>query len=434
MRELHIEVPERRHADVASVLDDRGVDFTTFPVAGEGDGVVFLLPLPTAAVSPILDDLAELGVDEESYTVVTKAEAVETAGYDDLRERYADTVGKLSTEELHAKIREIQWPYQLYYLGTILSVFAAAAGLLLDQPALIIGAMIIAPQASSALAAPVGVLLSDWEIFVESTREQLLGLGIAVVGAALFGWFVRWTGFVPSPLAVTSVELVGVRLAPTFLSTVGAVVAGVVGAFGYTTEQSTALVGVMVAASLIPSAAAAGLAVAWGTPLLAAGSILLLLVNLLAINIGAFLTLVAMGYEPDWLSGGVTFRESIPSDRRLAVYATLVVLLVATVGTGYATGTNVAFARSTNEAVEATLDGPEYRSLSLSGVRIEYVGLLVDAEPTDVTVRVSRPTDRAYPDLARRLEERVERRTGQDVTATVAFTESLTANETDPAG
>ena len=112
-------------------------------------------------------------------TVSTAAEPAETPNFTDLRQRYSDSLQKLSRSELHAKIREMQWPYQLYYLENfLLSVIAAAAGLLLDQPALIIGSMIIAPQVSSALAAPTGVLLADWDLLVESVKKQGLGLGM----------------------------------------------------------------------------------------------------------------------------------------------------------------------------------------------------------------------------------------------------------------
>ncbi|WP_223301619.1 DUF389 domain-containing protein [Haladaptatus sp. R4] len=214
--------------------------------------------------------------------------------------------------------------------------------------------MIIAPQVSSALAAPTGVLLGDWELFVGSVKEQGLGLGMAIIAAAAFGWFVRWTGFVPPGVSVVHIELIGVRLAPSALSTIGAIIAGVVGAFGYTTEQSTTIIGVMIAAAIIPAAAVVGLAIAWMEPLLGIGAVLLLLVNILAINIGALFTLIGMGYQPRWRDSDGSFRESIPSGQRTAVYATLLVLLVATVGTGALTASNISFSRTTNEQVETT--------------------------------------------------------------------------------
>ena len=192
MRELHVHASADEREEVAAILDEYDVDYTV--VSDEGDGALFFFPLPTAMVGPIFDEFRDANIEEDGYTVSTAAELAETPNFTDLRQRYSDSLQKLSRSELHAKIREMQWPYQLYYLGTLLSVIAAAAGLLLDQPALIIGSMIIAPQVSSALAAPTGVLLADWDLLVESVKEQGLGLGMAVIAAAIFGWFVRWAG------------------------------------------------------------------------------------------------------------------------------------------------------------------------------------------------------------------------------------------------
>ncbi len=428
MRELHVQVAEEDGEAIMSSLDEEEIDYTTIE---DDDEVHLFFAVPTAATSAVLDELLE--VDEDSYTVMTGVEFAQSPNLTDLQERYADSLRQLSKWELQAKIREIQWPYQLYYVGTLLSVIAAAAGLLLDQPALLIGSMIIAPQASSALAAPAGMVLGDWDLFAASLREQALGLGLAVVGAGAFAWVVRTTGVVPPSLSITGLELAGFRLAPSLLSTVGAVVAGVVGAFGYTTEQSTALIGVMITAALIPAAAAVGLAGAWGIPLFAFGAFLLLLVNVLAINLGAFLTLVAMGYRPTWGIGDRSLRESIPDERRTAVYAMLAVVLVATVGVGVLTGTNVAFTWQVDQEVEATLSEPAYEDLTLRDVQATYGGWTWGRATPEVTVTVSRAADRSYSDLADGIESRVERRTGRDVRVTVEFVETRTV-DSSPSG
>ncbi|WP_231186662.1 DUF389 domain-containing protein [Haladaptatus sp. DYF46] len=428
MRELHVHVSEDERETVASILDEYDVDYTV--VSGdEENSILFFFPLPTAMVGPILDELRASEIDADTSTVSTKAELVETPNFTELRQRYSASVQKLSKSELHAKIRGMQWPYQLYYLGTFLSVIAAAAGLLLDQPALIIGSMIIAPQVSSALAAPTGVMLGDWDLFTDAVKEQGLGLGSAILVAAAFGWSIRQVGFVPPGVSITNIELIGVRLAPTALSTIGALIAGVVGAFGYTTEQSTTIIGVMIAAAIIPAAAATGLAIAWVVPLLIIGAFLLLLVNILAINVGALVTLLAMGYRPRWAGSDGSLRESVPAGKRVVVYAMLLVLLVATVGTGVLTATNVAFSSSTNREVAATLDRPAYSDLTLSGVRATYGGIGLQSTPANVTVSVSRSSNKAYSDLPTRLERRIERRTNRNVYVTVEFTESGTANE-----
>ncbi len=54
----------------------------------------------------------------------------------------------------------------------------------------------------------------------------------------------------------------------------------------------------MIAAALIPPAAAAGIAIAWGQPSAAIGSTVLVLVNVLSVNLAGLLTLWYTGYRP----------------------------------------------------------------------------------------------------------------------------------------
>ncbi|MFC7203117.1 TIGR00341 family protein [Haloferax namakaokahaiae] len=424
MRELRIQVSNAERDEVESVLDTRGFDYTTI----EDDETHIFVPLPTAAVSTVLDDLREKGLDDDSCRVLTKAEFAQTPRFTELQARYAASVRKLSKEELHGKVREIQWPYQLYYVGSILSVIAATAGFLIDQPALLIGAMVIAPQASSALAAPTGVLLSDWRLFVKSLREQVLSFLLAIVAAGCFSLAVRWAGFVPASLDVTQLELVSLRLSPSVFSTVGAIIAGIVGAFGYTTEQATSLIGVMIAAALIPAAAAVGLAIAWTEPMFGVGAFLLLLVNALAINVGAILTLVVMGYRPNWRVPNHSLPTSVPASERRVVYLLLIGVVLLFAVTGYFTAVDVEFSREVNEEVEATLTQADYQGLSVTSVKSAYGGAVLTSTPTPVTVSLSRTTNEEYPALAPTLERRIERRTGQNVQVTVEFSTVRSSN------
>jgi uncharacterized hydrophobic protein (TIGR00271 family) len=425
VREFHLVVDEPRLESVERVLGDGGIDYTTVT---DGDERHLFFALPTPGVESVLDDLAAVGVDEDAYAVMSKAEYVSTPNTSSLQERYAGWLRNLSTQELHGKIREIQWPYQLYYLGTVLSVIAATAGLLVDQPALVIGAMIIAPQASSGLAAPAGVLLGDWDLFTTSIREQVLSLTLAVVAAALFAAGLRAGGFVAPGLDVSGLELASLRLSPTFLSTVGAGVAGIVGAFGYTTEQSTSLVGVMIAAALVPAAAAAGLAAAWGDPVFGVGALLLLAVNVLAINLGAFVTLLAMGYRPTWREDR-SLSTAVPEGRRVVVGLFLLGVVLATVVTGALTAANVGYSQSVTTSTQETLDRPAYGDLTLRTVQSGFGGVAVPGGTPTVTVSVTRPPGESYPRLPARLERTIEEETDRDVRVEVAFSTAHSVDE-----
>ena len=275
MRQLHVRVPASERSSVEAVLEDLDFEYVTSTGGDDSDDgdVHFFFPVPTAAVSDVLDGLDDADIDPDTYTVVTKGKFAHTGGFSELQREYSDETPTLSRAELGARIQELRWPRLMYYGGTVLSVLAATCGLLLDQPALVIGAMVIAPQVSAALAAPAAAVDGEWNVFTGSVKEQALGLVLAILVAAPFALALRRTGFVPPTVEVTSIELVGVRLAPSLLSTIGATVAGIVGAYGYSTEQSVSLIGVMIAAAIVPAAGGVGLGLAWGEQAYAVGSL-----------------------------------------------------------------------------------------------------------------------------------------------------------------
>lgn len=431
MRQVHLWVSDEQRGAAVEVLEEYTADYITTDSENSPEGgIVFLFVLPAESITPIFEELQANGVDTDRYTTVTNVEVSAVPNYQELQEGHSSSVRGLARSELHAKVREMQWPHILYYVGSLLSVIAAATGLLVDSPAIIIGAMVIAPQVSSALSADVAVLFGDWEMFVDSVKRQVLGLAAAIVVAAVFTWFVVWASFVPSTVAVQQFELMGIRWGPTALSTIAALTAGAVGAFGFTTEQSMSLVGVMIAAAIVPAAAATGIAAAWGLPIVAIGALLLLAVNVFAINVGALVTLVAMGYEPRW-SGDRALLQSIEQGSARKALVVGLVVLVALAGTAYYSEQYVSFNQSVNDEVVNTLSQPAYHDLTLDRVQTQYPGSVFSPDATNVTVMVTKSPNASYPKLSSTLERRIERRTGRDVLVKVQFTSSSSSLSSD---
>lgn len=422
MRLAQVRVPADQREETLAVLEEFGVDYVvTEDDTPDRQGVVVFFPVPTGGVATVFDRLHAQGLEQDAYAVLTKVESASTERFGDLDERFTvdGRFGGLPRSELHWKVREITWGELTYHVGTLISVLVAAVGLLLDSVALVIGSMVIAPQVSTALSASVGVVLADWELFRTSVRKQVVGLGAAVLAATGLAWIARTYGVVPSSTALSLIDLVRTRHAPGLLSTFGAVGAGAAGAFGFTTEQTTSLVGVMVAAAIIPAAAATGLALAWGMPALAIGAALLLAVNLLAINVGSFATLWGLGYAPDGSA-----REWLPERQEVATLALIASLVVATVAIGGLTQRQVGFDRAVDAEVEATLQSPEYAGLEPVQITTDYAGLTAVTGGPRVTVELSRPADRAYPGLADDLDRRIENRTDREVDVRLVYRES----------
>ena len=77
MRLVQLTVPTGKRETILEELDDRGIDYVlTDEESNRGYTAVVYFPLPNAAVEPVLDELQDVGVDEDAYTVVVDAETV----------------------------------------------------------------------------------------------------------------------------------------------------------------------------------------------------------------------------------------------------------------------------------------------------------------------------------------------------------------------
>jgi uncharacterized hydrophobic protein (TIGR00271 family) len=310
-----------------------------------------------------------------------------------------------------------------YYAMTIFSAIVAAAGLLLDSPAVVVGAMVIAPQVGSALIASVGMALDDRRMIWLGFRDQFVGLGLAIVGAFVFGISLKSGQIVTSVLDVSTVGQISKRISPGLLSMSVAFCAGAAGAFGLATALPVSLVGVMIAAALIPAAAAVGIGFAWGLPSVALGALVLLVVNAVAVNLAGFLVLWYFGYRPiDW--------ENDPNDdvvdtlRRYTPTIVGLLVLVATFSVaGGLVAAEISFTNDVNTAVEDVLEDDRYNELELTQVRAEVQLSRHVGETPQVSIVLSRPADAPYPGLADRLKQRIVAETERQVEVQVEFTD-----------
>ncbi|MFB6079578.1 MAG: DUF389 domain-containing protein [Haloferacaceae archaeon] len=250
---------------------------------------------------------------------------------------------------------------------------------------------------------------------------------MAIVGATLFSFGLRSAAFLPPPLDVTTTQQIAQRISPGLLSVVVGVCAGGAGAFGLATDVPVSLVGVMIAAALIPAAAAVGIGVAWGVPGIALGAFLLLVLNAAAIHVAGASVLRYLGYRPDRRTEAT--RRSTLSRRQAAGFAAVLVVLGAVVvGAGGLVASHVAFERDANRVASDVLAEDRYADLELVSVRAAFEGEppFSVTERKEVTVVVGRPADRNFPVLARTIGERLEADTSRDVTVVLEFVEHRT--------
>ncbi|KAB1198029.1 MULTISPECIES: TIGR00341 family protein [Haloferax] len=407
MRLVQVLVPTGKRKTVLRTLDEEGVDYAVSDESsGRGFVAVVTFPVPKEAVEPVLARLRDAGIERDAYTVVMNAETVASRRFDELVAKYEEddeNGDRIAREELASKAADLAPSLPTYVVMTVISAVVATAGLLLDSPAVVVGSMVIAPLVGPAMAASVGTVVDDDEMFVRGVRLQALGGLLAVGAAAVFAFILKESGTVPLSVSeVLRIPEVGERLSPDVLSLVIALGAGAAGAISLSSGVSTALVGVMIAAALVPPTAVVGIGIAWGAPESVVGSAILVLVNILSVNFVAIGVLWEQGYRPEkW------FRQS--EARRTTAYRIVVLgvgLLVLSSFLGAVTFTtyrNAGFQSDAQDAIEDVLADSDAELLALD---IEFDSGPVQ-EPEHVVVTVGYDPQEDPPQVQAVLAERV---------------------------
>jgi uncharacterized hydrophobic protein (TIGR00341 family) len=196
---------------------------------------------------------------------------------------------RVSRDELYSEVKEmIRTSYQNTAL-TILSAVVAAIGLANNNVAMIIGAMVIAPLLGPNVGLSLAATLGDFRLGLQALKENFLRIGVALVFALIVGMFFTIDPNTPEILLRTQVGISDVVVAFS---------AGAAGAFALTVGAPTALIGVMVAAALMPPLVSMGILAGEGLWSCAYGSLILLLVNLICINLSGVLVFLSVGLRP----------------------------------------------------------------------------------------------------------------------------------------
>ena len=180
-----------------------------------------------------------------------------------------------------------------FIILVMLSTVVAAIGLLENNVAVVVGAMVIAPLLGPNLALAFAATLGDRDLMRDSLWTNLVGLSLALMLSVVIGWI--WPVLSPGP-ELLSRTFVG------FDDVVLALASGAAAALSLTSGVASALVGVMVAVALLPPTATLGMMLASAQYQLASGAALLLAVNIVSVNLSSNLVFLFKGVRPrTWL-------------------------------------------------------------------------------------------------------------------------------------
>lgn len=196
---------------------------------------------------------------------------------------------RMSREELYVTVGDAAYPTGSFLALVILSALVAAIGVLRDNMAIVIGAMVIAPLLGPSIALALGTVLGDSSLIRPALKTNALGIGLTylvavAIGMLLLALGISWPTSLRTTLTIGDVAL--------------ALASGTAGVLGFTGRLSSALVGVMVAVALAPPLVTAGLLVGMGRFSAALPPFLLFLTNLICVNLAAVVTFIAQGIVP----------------------------------------------------------------------------------------------------------------------------------------
>lgn len=412
--------------DVLATLEEENIEHITAEEHGDDGGVVVYFPLPDGAVEKVLERLYEAGLDEHAFTIISDIQSATTPTFEELESKYTqgpdDEVG-LSHATLRANAREVTPGRTMFVVFAALSAIVAAAGLMLDSAIVIVGSMVISPFAGSALSASVGAVIGDYPSILDSIKSQLLGLGVAIASATGAAAVFRWGYLVPPNLAIENISQVSAFSIPIVLTYVIAIFAGAAGALALATDLDVSLAGVAVAAAIVPAAAAVGIGIVWAKPLVILGAVVLLLMNLLLINVSAFVSLSLFGYRADDAS---SVSDLVKYDGRSLLYGILGLLVaVALVGSVASTVQYLVFVESVNHNVEDVMERDRYDELELIDVQTDYGAqfMLDEGQTETVAIQVGRRGEGEYSQLSAALQRAIAEDVNREVAVEVEFTD-----------
>ncbi len=237
------------------------------------------------------------------------------------KSKTAKAFSGVSRDELYADVSRGAETSNSYILLVIFSTIVAGIGLIENNVAVVIGAMVIAPLLGPNLALALSTALGDLELMGNALKTMVIGFLIAMLLSYSLGFV--WGTYWPDELGGD--ELLA-RTVVGFDSIALALVSGAAAVLSLASGISSVLVGVMVAVALLPPGATIGIMLGAGHYDLALGAALLLAVNIVCVNLSAKLVFLFKGVQPR------TWYEKKKAKRAMIFYMVFWVLSLGILG------------------------------------------------------------------------------------------------------
>jgi len=211
--------------------------------------------------------------------------------------------GLASQEDLVRERRAAATPSLEFVVLLIMSSVLATLGLISNSPAVVIGAMIVAPLMDPILSLAFGIAIGHRELILKSTALIALGIGLVIATSA---------GLTQAMSVDFVDQQILSRTSPNLIDMLVAIAAGTVGAFVQSRRSLlNSLAGVAIAVALVPPLCVTGIGINQSDtitarlnqaivpnlqPHVADGSFLLFITNLLGISAAGVIVFLIQRY------------------------------------------------------------------------------------------------------------------------------------------
>lgn len=236
------------------------------------------------------------GVVRESKKPVVIMRHHQTAGstisdrFNTAAKRILPRLDTQNRTDTYVRIRRNSRPDIDFFVLIGLAAAIAALGLILNSPAVVIGAMLVAPLMSPIVGVGMAITLGDSRFLRLAFSAVIRGVLLAIVVGAVMGLFLRGQPLTAEVLA---------RTQPTVLDLAVALFSGMAGAYALCYSNAAgALPGVAIAAALVPPLTSVGIAFTGGHYPESLGALLLFGTNFTAISAAAAFVFLVLGFRP----------------------------------------------------------------------------------------------------------------------------------------
>jgi uncharacterized hydrophobic protein (TIGR00341 family) len=311
VRQLEITVPEENSGDVDEILEEYSSDIVRQGgERNEEDVVLFKATVDADELDDLSDELKSLKEIESGDLVirVLKEQALIQKG-----QQTKGSSTMLSQEEIYSKTQEAATFSQPQWALIGLSSAIAAYGLMLDNIAVVIGAMMLAPILSPLVSAAISLKVGDSTLL----KKSLLTGGLAVFTAVLIS-AISVTPF--NPQITETMRLIVSSGVPNMVLSL---FVGAAAVLAFVTGLRDQIAGVAVAIALVPPLAATGVGLRIGDLVFALEAASIASVNLLAVLVSGTISLEALDVEPS------TYYRRKSAERLKYIFPVSVLLMLA---------------------------------------------------------------------------------------------------------